>query len=403
MISIFAIIGLMLAGDLLWWLVAARLSSQMRYERIWRLLVTVFVAVQIIGLLGIIGHRIAHYSLYHLMPKVVSSAIFAWHFFAVPVVIFVALVSVAFCAARTLVRRMRAVRLRPTTEAQPDNQTLSRRQFIGALAVVAPPLFTFGITGVGLAQLNSFRVRRFVLPIMRLPRDLDGLTIAHLSDLHVGRFTSGRVIRAIARTTNELNADLVLLTGDLINDALSDLSEGLALVRSLDARHGICMIEGNHDLIENGMEFERRVAASGVPFLLNQAKLLNIKGCDVQLLGLGWVRDRWILRDGAITAAVNTLLRQRQPGAFPILLAHHPHAFDAAAAGGIPLTLSGHTHGGQLMLSERCGFGPALFRYWSGIYLHNGAHLVVSNGVGNWFPLRVNAPAEIIHLTLRSG
>jgi predicted MPP superfamily phosphohydrolase len=93
------------------------------------------------------------------------------------------------------------------------------------------------------------------------------------------------------------------------------------------------------------------------------------------------------------------------PGAFPILLAHHPHAFDAAAVAGIPLTVSGHTHGGQLMLSESVGFGPLMYRYWSGLYrkpAHNGASLVVSNGVGNWFPVRLRAPAEIIHLTMRS-
>jgi len=73
----------------------------------------------------------------------------------------------------------------------------------------------------------------------------------------------------------------------------------------------------------------------------------------------------------------------RQPGAFPILLAHHPHAFDTAAAAGIPLTLAGHTHGGQLMLNERLGAGPVMFRYWSGLYRKpDGNALFVSNGVG---------------------
>ena len=83
---------------------------------------------------------------------------------------------------------------------------------------------------------------------------------------------------------------------------------------------------------------------------------------------------------------------------FPILLAHHPHAFNAAR--GLPLTLSGHTHGGQLMLNEQLGAGPVLFRYWSGLYGDGDRRLVVSNGAGNWFPLRLNAPAEILHLPL---
>ena len=100
-------------------------------------------------------------------------------------------------------------------------------------------------------------------------------------------------------------------------------------------------------------------------------------------------------------ASMRELLAARNASAFPILLAHHPHAFDAAADAQLPLTLSGHTHGGQLMLNEQLGFGPAMFRYWSGLYERGASKLIVSNGVGNWFPLRLNAPAEVVHLTLR--
>jgi len=117
----------------------------------------------------------------------------------------------------------------------------------------------------------------------------------------------------------------------------------------------------------------------------------------VQLLGLRWGPRRG---DAAIDASMHELLQQRQPDAFPILMAHHPHAFDPAAAAGIPLTLSGHTHGGQLMLSKNLGCGPMMFRYWSGLYEKGDNKLIVANGVGNWFPLRINAPAEIAHITL---
>jgi predicted MPP superfamily phosphohydrolase len=222
-----------------------------------------------------------------------------------------------------------------------------------------------------------------------------------VSDLHVGRFTKGEVLEKTVRLVNELRADLVLLTGDLINDALADLSSGLELARRMEAQFGTAIIEGNHDLIENPREFETRTRASGVPFLLDQSMIVNVRGFPVQLLGLSWTRVRGEDRDAAITAAVNKLLQQRQANTFPILMAHHPHSFDAAAAAGVPLILSGHTHGGQLMLNEQIGFGPALFRYWSGLYRKGNSQLVVSNGVGNWFPLRVNAPAEIVHLTLQ--
>ena len=100
--------------------------------------------------------------------------------------------------------------------------------------------------------------------------------------------------------------------------------------------------------------------------------------------------------------SIQHLVTQRRSDAFPILLAHHPHAFDPAAAAGLPLVLSGHTHGGQLMLTKNIGVGPMRFRYWSGIYEKPASRLFVNNGVGNWFPLRINAPPEIVKLTLRA-
>jgi predicted MPP superfamily phosphohydrolase len=169
----------------------------------------------------------------------------------------------------------------------------------------------------------------------------------------------------------------------------------------MESGFGIAIIEGNHDLIENPRKFETRVRASGIPFLLDESMIVDVRGFPLQLFGLSWTRVYGKGRDAAIAAAVNKLLTQREPNAFPILLAHHPHAFDAAADAQLPLTLSGHTHGGQLMLNEQLGFGPAMFRYWSGLYERGTSKLIVSNGVGNWYPLRMNAPAEIVHLTLR--
>jgi predicted MPP superfamily phosphohydrolase len=219
--------------------------------------------------------------------------------------------------------------------------------------------------------------------------------------LHIGRFTNGEVLEKTVRLVNEMRADLVLLTGDLINFEVADLDAGLELARRMEARFGMAMIEGNHDLIESPREFETRVKDSGLPFLLDESMIVHVRGFPVQLLGLSWTRVHGQGRDAAIASSVRKLLEQRVPDTFPILMAHHPHAFDAAADAGLPITLSGHTHGGQLMLNEQLGFGPALFRYWSGRYTRGQSQLIVSNGVGNWFPVRVNAPAEIVHLTLR--
>jgi hypothetical protein len=128
-----------------------------------------------------------------------------------------------------------------------------------------------------------------------------------------------------------------------------------------------------------------------------------VRGHPVQFFGLGWMDFDHQQRDRATAEQLRELLKRRDPDAFPILLAHHPHAFDAAAKLDLPLTLAGHTHGGQWMFNPQHGVGPVLFRYWSGLYTRGNSRMLVSNGVGNVFPLRINAPAEIIHITLRCG
>jgi predicted MPP superfamily phosphohydrolase len=273
----------------------------------------------------------------------------------------------------------------------------------GLVAVAFPFVLALIATIVSLGQLGRFRIHRVKLSIPGLPSALTGLTLVHLSDLHIGKLTRGPVLDDMVAATNALNPDLIVLTGDLINMSLEDLPRGFELLRAMKARYGLFLCEGNHDLIESRSAFEAAVQASGLPFLLNQSATIRVKDQTVQLLGLRWGdgMTRGQEAPGEVPADVlQQLLAQREPGDFTILLAHHPEAFDAAASAGIPLTLAGHTHGGQLMLTRRFGFGPWLYRYWSGIYEKGDSRLVVSNGAGNWFPLRLGAPAEIIHLTL---
>src|SRR6267378_2465499 len=385
----------MVSLDLVWWIVFARLTN----HGIARVLVSIFMLAMMAGLIGIIATRMYRGNWDRFIPKFAVSAIFIWHFIGLGLLSLIALALIPILLGQKIVRVARHTPNAITRSVEAP--AWSRRDFLRFAGAMLPSVFTFGLTGIEMAQLNNVRVRRFVLPIPELPKELDGTIIAQVSDMHVGRFTKGEVLKKMVRMVNEMRADLVLLTGDLINDALADLDTGLELTRALEARFGLAIIEGNHDLIENPSEFERRVKASGIPFLLDQSAIVTVNGSPVQLLGLSWTRVAGPKRDAAIASAVNKLLEQREPNAFPILMAHHPHAFDAAAEAGLPLTLSGHTHGGQLMLNEQLGFGPAMFRYWSGLYRRGQSQLIVSNGVGNWFPLRVNAPAEIVHLTLR--
>lgn len=392
---IFTIIGLMVSLDVIWWIVLARLTN----HAIGRVLVSIFMLAMMLGLIAVIAARMYRGDWDRVIPKFAVSAIFIWHFIGLGLLSLIGLAIIPILLGQKIVRVTRNAPIKVERLARPPDW--NRREFLRFAGAMLPPVFTLSLTGIAMAQLNNIRVRRFVLSIAELPKELDGITIAQVSDMHVGRFTKGKVLQKMVRTVNEMRADLVLLTGDLINDALADLDIGLELTRALEARFGLAIIEGNHDLIENPAEFERRVRASGIPFLLDESTIIDVRGFPLQLLGLSWTRVHDQGRDAAIAAAVKKLLEQREAGAFPILMAHHPHAFDAAAEAGLPLTLSGHTHGGQLMLNEQLGFGPALFRYWSGLYTRGKSKLIVSNGVGNWFPLRVNAPAEIVHLTLR--
>jgi predicted MPP superfamily phosphohydrolase len=394
---IFTIIGLMISLDVIWWIVFARLTN----HATGRVVVSIFMVAMMAGLIAVIAARMSRGDWDRVIPKFAVSAVFIWHFIGLGLLSLIGLALIPILLGQKIVRLTRAAPIKVERSVQAP--AWSRREFLRFAGAMLPPVFTLSLTGIAMAQLNNVRVRRFVLPIATLPKELDGITIAQVSDMHVGRFTNGEVLQKMVRMVNEMRADLVLLTGDLINDALADLDTGLELARALEARFGLAIIEGNHDLIENPAEFERRVRASGIPFLLDESTIIDVHGFPVQLLGLSWTRVHGQERDAAIGAAVKNLLEQREAGAFPILMAHHPHAFDAAADAGLPLTLSGHTHGGQLMLNEQLGFGPALFRYWSGLYTRGRSKLIVSNGVGNWFPLRVNAPAEIVHITLRQA
>ena len=385
----------MISLDLVWWIVFARLTN----HGIGRVIISIFMIAMMAGLITVIVARMSRAGWDRVIPKFAVSAIFIWHFIGLGLLSLIALALIPILLGQKIVRVARNTPSPATRSVEAP--AWNRREFLRFAGAMLPPVFTFSLTGIAMAQLNNIRVRRFALSIPDLPKELDGTTIAQVSDMHVGRFTNGDVLQKMVRMVNEMRADLVLLTGDLINDALADLDTGLELTRALEARFGLAIIEGNHDLIENPAEFETRVRASGIPFLLDESTTIDVRGVPVQLLGLSWTRVQGEGRDAAITSSVRKLLEQRDAAAFPILMAHHPHAFDAAAEAGLPLTLSGHTHGGQLMLNEQLGFGPAMFRYWSGLYSRGQSKLIVSNGVGNWFPLRVNAPAEIVHLTLR--
>jgi uncharacterized protein len=401
--------AVLLVVDLLWLTAAVRLLRRARWRPGVLIAHSLFVALQFAGLIIVILARWPEFPFE--LPRIGTVAVYVWHLLFLPVLLPLMLIGgliglvVAFFRGPKRAPIMQATHIRPLAPAAAA-PVMDRRSFLGTVAVLAPPVLSLGLTGIAMRQLEHFRVRRFTIPIVNLPASLDGATIAHVSDMHVGRFTTGEVLHEMTAAVNGLRADIILMTGDLINSSLEELPEAIAAVRRLDAPGGVYTVEGNHDLFQGRVEFERRVKDAGIALLVNETANVTLRGHPVNLLGLRWGAPGFgVTRpqstDAAIRVSFDQLLAQRNPDAFPILLAHHPHAFDEAVDDGLPLTLAGHTHGGQLMLNEETGFGPMMFRYWSGLYTRVNSHLVVSNGVGNWFPLRVSAPAEVIHITLR--
>jgi predicted MPP superfamily phosphohydrolase len=153
------------------------------------------------------------------------------------------------------------------------------------------------------------------------------MTIAHVADIHAGRFTNGPVLSEIAEATNALHADMVLFAGDLINDSLSYLDDGIAVMKKISGPLALC--EGNHDLIEDPDEFRSRVKASGLTLLVDEATTFHIRGVPVQILGMQWGTDsKHLTRIGQAELAdsAERLRKLQDPAAFQILLAHHPHS-----------------------------------------------------------------------------
>lgn len=397
--------------DVAWYAWALWRVKNLPGKKWWRAGLTAFFLLMITHFAWMLLHRRAQIGTG--APPLTLGMAYIWHLLVLPltVVLILAgetLLGAARLTARSLKKNLPATPATPPDHASPSApapvSALTRRQFLTVGAVAAAPAFTIlsGITGR--MDSKTFRVRRIDVSLAHLPAELDGITITHLTDIHAGKFSDEKLLRRMVETSNELRSDLTLITGDLIDFSLSDLPNVTDAIARLDAPGGVHICEGNHDLFESREEFEGGLRRAHLGLLVNETANVRLNDYPVQVQGLRWgVPDNDVhrfRRDGGAEENLALMADQRDADAFPILLAHHPHAFDAATARGIPFTVSGHTHGGQFMLNDHTGAGSWMFKYWSGLYRQDDSAMVVSNGVGNWLPLRINAPAEIVQITL---
>ncbi|MCP4760106.1 MAG: hypothetical protein GY894_08895 [Planctomycetes bacterium] len=241
-------------------------------------------------------------------------------------------------------------------------------------------------------------VRDEEIVVPNWPKAFDGIRIGHASDMHVGDMMKpDRAIEIVSQLRDE-QPDMVCHTGDLVDlywPGVEPVAEAFA---SIDAPLGNFFVRGNHDELDSGDEVERIVAATGTTVLHDDVALVRRGSDTLRVGGVAWARTPSSCRS-RIDAALGD-------ESVDLLLSHNPKAFDHAAEKGVALTLSGHTHGGQIARRNRPNANMALlhgYRRNAGVYEIGNSRLFVTVGAGSWFPVRWNVPAEIAILTIRSG
>ncbi|HVV50958.1 MAG TPA: metallophosphoesterase [Polyangia bacterium] len=261
--------------------------------------------------------------------------------------------------------------------------------------------WAIGIAAALLATLVAFlnrpRVREHAVAIGGLPAAFDGYRVAQISDLHCGPFASGARVDGWVESVNRLQADLVAVTGDLIANGSRFVPVVAASLGRLRGRDGVFACMGNHDYFADGEEMALALERAGLTLLRNRGVEVRRDGGALYVAG---VDDTWTGRHDLPAA-----LAARPDGAPVLLLAHDPALFPDAAKRGVALTLSGHTHGGQLgvpFFAKRFNLARSITRFTTGLYRIGAATLYVTRGLGTTgMPIRLFVPPEITVITLR--
>ena len=302
-----------------------------------------------------------------------------------------AFVSVFLIAATIISRRW----LQVQSTHSPGRRAFLRTSQMVLLA--APPI----ITGYGVfIQRLDLSLREQDLRFPGLPKELDGLRIAQLTDIHLSPFLSERELARAVDMANETRPHLALVTGDLITTAQDPLDNCLRQLARLRAEGGVFGCMGNHELYSNAEDYvEEQGARLGLRFLRSRAERLQFGGVTLNLAGVDYQSSRKPYLVGAD--------RLVAPGDFNVLLSHNPDVFPVAVRQGYNLTIAGHTHGGQVrveILRQDLNIARFFTPYVDGLYRRGDAAIFVSRGIGTiGLPARIGAPPEVNLLRLSRG
>ncbi|MBB3590510.1 hypothetical protein FHX08_000854 [Rhizobium sp. BK529] len=261
-------------------------------------------------------------------------------------------------------------------------------------------LAAFGLAAFGVAgAVRIPPVKNVEIPIKDLPESFDGYRVLQLTDLHLSRLFPVSWAETVVKKANELDADLIVVTGDFIDGRLERRRGDIAPLARLQAPDGIFAIPGNHEYYFGYDDWIEHNASLGMRMLTNEHAVIA-RGAD--RIVIAGVTDLAafgrIMPNPDLAAALNGA----PPGAPVILLDHQPRMAAETAKRGIALQLSGHTHGGMILGLDRL-VARANGGFVSGLYEVGGMYLYVNNGTALWpgFALRLGRPSELTVFTLR--
>jgi len=301
---------------------------------------------------------------------------------------------------------------------EPDKnqgEPISRKQFLTRTGIVIAGLPFISIAyGIKWGKFN-YTTRNFSLMYNNLPVSFDGLRIVQISDFHIGSFLNSiDEVEVAVELINEQNADLLLFTGDFVNNLSSEMDKFIPILNKLTSRSGKYSILGNHDYGEyvpwNSIEdkrnnLDRLVKIQkdlGFKMLINESDKVVIDGEEIELVGV----ENWGLPPFPQYGDLNKALLNTTEDSFKILMSHDPTHWDEEVLEKtkIDLTLSGHTHGAQFGIEiPGWRWSPVNMRYkrWGGLYTEGNQSLYVNTGIGFiGFPGRVGMPPEITVIEL---
>lgn len=278
---------------------------------------------------------------------------------------------------------------------------MTRRDFLKSSAVLAPAV-GLGLSSAGVYGASEIKLWHHTLEVPTFPAGLEQLKVAQISDTHIGTFFSLEQLDGILTRLEGEKADLLVITGDLIDD-LKFLESTVQRLSQAAKRFpfGVYFCWGNHEYFRDIGRIRSALAASPIVVLENSNRKLTINGSELYLAGVDypWSKNK-AEEEEVCRRFLGSALQGIPQDAMVLLLSHHPDFISHAFQAQIPLTLSGHTHGGQLGLFGKFPLLP-LYKYMRGLYEQDGCYSYVSTGTGHWLPFRLGCPAEAAVFTLK--